>query len=277
MRRIGRVWWRFLNEFGPLMDDPIQHRRHAGSDFVLDTDSAHAWVIPLDVPMLEMDALAETLSPPEWLRADSFHFDADRFRFISGRGALRTILGRYLKEDPADIEFEYEPRGKPKLAQQFATSDLQFNLAHCEDVAVLALARERCVGIDVERERDLDDVEQLVKTICSPRQVAEFMALRRDEQTGAFYRLWTRKEAWLKATGNGIATSLEDVEPSFLPGEAACYHSLPEGFLASGNKWSLFDFAPKHGFIAALALDQEVERLALSKWVEQRTREVAYV
>ncbi|HEX3989450.1 MAG TPA: 4'-phosphopantetheinyl transferase superfamily protein, partial [Verrucomicrobiae bacterium] len=132
------------------------------------------------------------------------------------------------------------------------------------------------VGIDVERERDLDGFEQLVKTICSPRQAAEFMALRSGDQTGAFYRLWTRKEAWLKATGNGIATSLEQVEPSFRPGETARYQSLPGGFSASVNKWSLFDFIPKPGFIAAVALDGEVQRLALKTWMEQGTAEVAY-
>jgi 4'-phosphopantetheinyl transferase len=256
------------------MDDQT---RNAETVFVLDAEAAHVWVIPLDVSMLEMDGLAETLSPSEWRRADAYHYDADRFRFIAGRATLRTILARYLKEDPADIEFEYETRGKPKLAGRFGSGDLQFNMAHCEDIAVLALARGRCVGIDVERERDLDDFEQLVKTICSSRQVDDFKTLRSDDQTGAFYRLWTRKEAWLKATGNGIATSLEYVEPSFLPGDTVRYQSLPEGFSTSVNKWSLFDFIPRPGFIAAVALDGEVQRLSLSKWFGQRTVEEKYV
>ncbi|HEY3853995.1 MAG TPA: 4'-phosphopantetheinyl transferase superfamily protein [Verrucomicrobiae bacterium] len=255
------------------MDEQTPQR----GDIVLQADSAHAWIIPLDISMLEMDAFSETLSPSESRRADAFHFDVDRFRFIAGRGALRTILGRYLNESPVYIEFEYEPRGKPRLAGQFASGDLQFNLAHCEDVAVLALAWGCSVGIDVERERDFDDIEPVVKVICSPRQVAEFEALRSDQQTAAFYRLWTRKEAWLKATGNGITTSLEEVEPSFLPGETAHYQSLPKSFSTPVNNWSLFDFMPKPGFIAALALDKEIEHLEVGRRVEQRTLEASYV
>ncbi len=277
MRRIARVWWRNSNESGRRMDDQSHQRRGASKDFILDAETAHVWTIRLDVPLAGMDERALTLSPQEWQRAESFHFDVDRFRFIAGRGALRTILSRYLNEDPAAIEFEYESRGKLRLGGLFAECDLQFNLAHCEDLAVLAVARGRLVGVDLEREREIADMEQVVAMICSPRQIAEFRGLRNEERTVAFYRIWTRKEAWLKATGNGITTSLEEIEPSFGADDPPRYKRVSAESPIPAHVWKLYSFVPRQGFIAALALSADAQSVVHQTWTESCADKIAYV
>ena len=163
------------------MDDYKKQWETAPQEFDLDSETAHVWNIPSDqdVSRSDLDGLVETLAPEERQRAESFRFDIDRARFIAGRGALRRILGNYLREDPAGIEIRYESHGKPVLGGQFAGGGVQFNLAHCRDLAVLAVTRGRLVGIDLERVGDIDDGEHLVETICSPRQIVEFQSLPR--------------------------------------------------------------------------------------------------
>jgi 4'-phosphopantetheinyl transferase len=151
------------------------------------------------------------------------------------------------------LEFCYGPQGKPALAGVWSASGWHFNLAHSLDLALLAVTRSGPVGVDVERIRPLRDVDQLVSRFFSPRESAAFQALPAEQKPDAFFRLWTRKEAWLKATGEGIAESLGRVEVSFLPGEPARLLSLPGGPAALSG-WRLHDLDPGPGFIAALAV-----------------------
>jgi 4'-phosphopantetheinyl transferase len=181
----------------------------------LDRDDVNVWAVSLQVPDDTLDRMEKMLAPVEKRRAESFHFDRDRNRFIAGRGTLRTILGRYLRTDPATVELTMGSHGKPLLAERFARSGLHFNLAHCEEVALLAVTRGRVVGVDLERIRALAGARELADCFCSPRESAQFQSLPPSELDAAFFRLWTRKEAWLKAIGQGIGQSLEMVEVSF--------------------------------------------------------------
>src|ERR1700679_3206334 len=142
---------------GLPMDDYMNKWEIDRQEFDLDSETAHVWDIPLDVSKSYLVELEQTLTLKERERAESFRFEIDRARFIAGRGTLRKILGHYLREEPARIEIGYESHGKPVLGGEFAGGGLQFNLAHSKGLAVLAVARERLVGIDLEYASDLED------------------------------------------------------------------------------------------------------------------------
>lgn len=218
----------------------------------------HVWSLPLDTSQRSLASVAEYLSPDERTRADRFRFEIHRNRFIVGRGMLRAILGRYGDVLPESLRFNYGPNGKPELIAPGEVARrkggaLHFNLAHSEAVGVLAVTQTGPVGVDVEQVRRLPEFKELVSQFFSVREAAEFSRLPWEQQPTAFFNLWTRKEAMLKAMGEGIAHSLDRVEVSFLPGEPARVLSLPAGQWA-GCKWSLVELAISPAYAATLAL-----------------------
>jgi 4'-phosphopantetheinyl transferase len=248
-----------MDDDGILWPTPPAHT-------ALDSENVHVWAVSLQVPDDTLIRMAKMLAPAERRRAESFHFARDRNRFVAGRGTLRTILGHYLRAAPASVALTMGSHGKPFLAASFARSGLHFNLAHCEDLALLAVTRGRVVGIDLERIRALDGAEEMAACFCSPRENAEFLSLPPGEKDSAFFRLWTRKEAWLKATGKGIGKSLETVEVSFRAGQTACFVDLPEETGAPARAWSLRELTPALGFIAALALPGDATGVSCWQW-----------
>lgn len=225
----------------------------------------HVWACSLDLTLPLLQALTLTLCPAEVRRADRFHFPEHRARFIAGRGVLRAVLGRCLGTEPGSLEFQYGVHGKPELTGQFAAAGLQFNLAHCENLALIAVAWNARIGIDVERIRVLTDAGELVTRFFSPREGAAFHALSAARQPEAFFNLWTRKEAWLKATGLGISQYLAQVEVTFLPGAGARLLCFPES-LAFDGPWSLRDLRPAEGFAAALCVERDIGELNCWRW-----------
>jgi 4'-phosphopantetheinyl transferase len=227
----------------------------------------HVWSLPLDISQSALASVTELLSPEERKRADRFRFEVQRNRFVVGRGLLRVILGRYCDIPPERLRFNYGPKGKPELTPGEGARPtggaLHFNLAHSEGLGVLAVTQTGPVGVDVEQVRRLLEFRELVGQFFSVREAAEFSRLEREQQPAAFFNLWTRKEALLKATGEGIGHSLNRVEVSFLPGEPARVLSLPAEPWA-GGKWSLVDLAISPSYAAALALP--VRNVAISQF-----------
>ena len=217
----------------------------------------HVWSLPLDINLSSFASVTVFLSPDERKRAERFRFDVHRNRFIVGRGLMRVILGRYCDAPPGSLRFNYGPNGKPGLTPgdeaRRTGGALHFNLAHSEGLAVLAVTQTGPVGVDVEQVRRLPEYKELVSHFFSAREAAGFLRLEREQQPAAFFNLWTRKEALLKATGEGIGHSLNRVEVSFLPGEPARVLSLPNESWA-GREWSLVDLAISPAYAAALAL-----------------------
>src|SRR5436190_14319682 len=179
---------------------------------------AHVLAFALD-QVSDLDQARSLLSREEKGRAARFHFEAHRTRFIAGRAWLRTVLGNYLGVKPARIVFSYSANGKPELAELGANSGLKFNLAHSENLALLAVTTEAEIGVDVECVHPVPEAADLVSRFFSPREAELFENLPDEKRADAFFNLWTRKEALLKATGEGIAHSLRSVEVSFLPYE----------------------------------------------------------
>lgn len=227
----------------------------------LSTNDVHIWRATLDRPALVVQQLAQTLSKGERMRAGRFHFEKDSKHFIIGRGILRAILGLYLDTEPSRLQFCYGSRGKPYLAGESAKVDLRFNLAHSHGLALYAFTRGREIGVDVEYIRHVPDIEQIAATFFSARENAVLHALPASQRQKAFFNCWTRKEAYIKAIGNGLAQSLDRFDVSLTPGEPARLLSL-EGDAEEASLWSLKAWAPAAGYVAALAVEGHYWRLA---------------
>jgi 4'-phosphopantetheinyl transferase len=217
----------------------------APKDLILLADEVHVWRIELDIPESQLQIFVDTLSDDELARANRFHFQEHRQRFIAGRGSLRNILSRYLNIEPQQVRFAYEPRGKPMLADTLASTGLAFNLSHSQGLALCAVNYASKIGIDLEYIRSLSDVESLAQRFFLPQEYNMLRSLPRDQQQEVFFRYWTCKEAYLKATGDGIS-QLEQVEISLTPKE-------PAKLLTSEN-WSLAELTPADNYCAAVAV-----------------------
>lgn len=220
----------------------------------LASNEIHVWAVPLSARAGVLETHAATLSPDEKARAERFKHEKHRHRFVVGRGALRDILGQYLQTEPAKLSFDYSNNGKPALAGVFALAGFHFNLAHSEDLALVAITRIGIVGVDVECVRAIKDADELVARFFSARESELFHAVPATEKPAAFFNLWTRKEALLKATGEGITRSLSLVEVSFLPGEPARLLAV-SGDTAKAAEWTLMELSPAPGFAGAVAIE----------------------
>ncbi|MEH2269727.1 MAG: 4'-phosphopantetheinyl transferase HetI [Nostoc sp.] len=218
----------------------------APTDLTLLPDEIHVWRIDLDQPESQLQNLAATLSSDETARAERFYFQEHRQRFIAGRGILRTILGRYLGIQPLHVEFNYQHRGKPVLADKFADSRLAFNLSHSQGLGLCAVNCTRPIGVDLEYIRPMSDLEALAKRFFLAREYEMLRSLSPNQQQEIFFRYWTCKEAYLKATGDGLS-QLEQVEVSLTPTEAAK--------LQITEDWSLFELVPANNYVAAVAIE----------------------
>ncbi|MDM9383163.1 4'-phosphopantetheinyl transferase superfamily protein [Chlorogloeopsis sp. ULAP01] len=217
----------------------------APTDLTLLPDDVHLWRIELERSQLELESLLTTLCGDEVARANRFYFQQHQERFIAGRGILRAILGRYLQIEPQAVQFDYQAQGKPLLAGKFACSGLSFNLSHSQDLALCAVTTHRPIGVDLEYIRSVSDVESLAQRFFAPREYAVVRSLPPDQKQQIFFRYWTCKEAYLKATGVGIA-HLEEVEIFLTPESPAK--------LNTDEEWSLVELIPAPNYVAATAV-----------------------
>jgi 4'-phosphopantetheinyl transferase len=212
----------------------------------------HLWLFPLDTDAATVAALASHLAPDEQLRAARYRHASDVRRYRVARGALRVLAARYLQREPGTLRFEYGPHGKPALARLSARVDLQFNLSHSGDVALVAFCLGHPIGVDLERADRTVDALALASRYGSVRERAMLAALDPDMRSRRFIELWTCKEAWLKATGLGITAGLADVDIELSSGRLLIAR-LPDG-QGDVHEWSLALFEPAHAFVAAVAL-----------------------
>ncbi len=225
----------------------------AQDDLILAPHEVHIWRANLDLTPEKIEALLATLSPPEQERANRFHFSDDRRHFIAARGILRNILARYLGMGPEKLHFGYSDRGKPYLETTSAGGMVQFNVSHSQGTALYAVTLGSDIGIDLEAIRPVD-YHNLAQRFFSPTEAATLAQLPPESQQTAFFRAWTCKEAYLKATGAGISGGLAAVEISIHP------ENPPQLLSIGGNpylteRWSLKELKPGPGFTAAVAVE----------------------
>ncbi len=229
---------------------------------ILAGDTAYVWRVDLDVSGALGTRLETTLSGDERERAARLRSPTDRARFIAARGALRAILARYLKATPAALRFTYGSHGKPALDAAFGDTDLCFNLAHSGPLALLAVARECAVGIDLERARPDRDDMAIADRFFAAGEAAKLRTLSEDERPAAFLRCWTRKEAYIKARGDGFALPLDSFEVTLAPGDGPALLRARHG-PDDAARWSLYDLPVTPGYTAALAVEGASARLEL--------------
>ena len=204
----------------------------------------------LDSPPDELDELAQTLSSIEQQRADRFHFARDRRRYIIGRGLLRIILGNYLNRQPASLRFQYSEHNKPWLVDG---GKLRFNLAHSHELALYAFTLGRDVGIDLEYIKPVVDCEGIARHFFSEQERATLQALPSDRQDEAFFVCWTRKEAYVKAIGDGLTFPLDTFDVSLTPGHPAELLEV-RGNQQEAARWQLRNLQPDPEYAASIVV-----------------------
>jgi 4'-phosphopantetheinyl transferase len=235
----------------------------------LAAQEVHVWRAALELPPETLERLAATLSADEQERAARFRFERDRRRFIAARGILRTIAGRYLGLPAASLRFRYNPWGKPALNLTNEQGWLSFNLSHSHQMALYAFAREQTLGIDVEYIRPLEEseLEQLAAYHFSPYESAMLKSLPGREKLQAFFACWTRKEAYIKARGQGLMIPLSSFDVTLTPEEPAALLASREEPEAP-RRWSLLALHPAPTYAAALAIEGSARRLQFWQWHE---------
>jgi 4'-phosphopantetheinyl transferase len=213
----------------------------------LPPNQIHVWRLSHNPQCLPPAAWESTLSPEELARAHRFSFHRDRNAYITTRSALRDLLGQYLSNPPSEIRISYADRGKPHLDP--ATSPLQFNVSHTRGLALLAFAMNRRLGIDVEKIRPIDNWQDIARRYFSQKEIAELAALPPAQRDEGFYTCWTRKESYVKASGEGLLVPLDSFDVTLTPG-------APEILTAAdASKWTLRSIDPHPGYVAALTVE----------------------
>lgn len=218
---------------------------------MLEDGIAHACIVPLDADPQTVRLMYALLSPPERVRAARFAFDRDRRTFVMSHGILRRLLGAVCQRDPAVLRFRLGVRGKPYLVD--APAGLQFNLSHCQGFCLVGVVRGPAIGVDIEQMRETDDMAQLVRQCFSAAEQREFNRLPSWDRCRAFFQGWTRKEAFIKAVGDGLSYPLEKFDVTLGPGRPARVLAI-NGSEKAAAAWSMdtHDVAPD--VLAAVAV-----------------------
>lgn len=219
--------------------------------FFIKEDEVHVWQAALEQPAPLIAQLRSLLSDDERQRAHRFHFPADQRRYVVGRGVLRLLLGAYLVTKPEQLRFGYNAYGKPELSA--GDFSLQFNLSHSGEIALYAMTHRHALGIDIECIRSNLEWSALAQHVFSPHEQAVLAQLPVAEQLPAFFRCWSRKEAFIKARGMGLSLALDQFDVTLAPTD-------PPRLLATrddpqeASRWTLCDLPCPAGFAAALAV-----------------------
>jgi 4'-phosphopantetheinyl transferase len=237
-----------------MTEDSGTNHRHSNSSpaIHLAGDEIHVWSASLAQPTDLAASFSSVLSLDEKARAERFYFERDRIHFVLGRGLLRKILGGYLGMEPAWIEFSYGPYGKPALKTGDSNHTLQFNLAHSKGLALLAFCWNRPLGIDLEHVRPMASEDDFAAQVFSASESALIASLTGEQKRQAFFKIWTCKEAFFKASGDGLTKPIDQAEIALDAGEAARLVSIA-GDPQQASGWRLQTFQPVADYQAALA------------------------
>ncbi len=235
--------------------------------FQLASGEVHSWCASLGVPRETSARLYATLTPEERTRSARFRFERDQQRFIVARGVLRDLLGRYLQARPSQISFVYNAFGKPDLSPEFANR-LKFNLSHSAGFALIAIATASNVGVDLEYIQAQSDYADIARRFFSAAEVDYLNALPNHLYAETFFSCWTKKEAYVKACGEGLAIPLNSFSVPLTTDPA---HAPADLYVASkgvvpARRWSLFTLRPAPGYAGALAIEGTGWRFRQWQW-----------
>ena len=236
-------------------------------NLALSGDEIHVWRASLEGSPALVQRLQRTLTPDEAARAARFYFERDRTHYIVARGVLRSILGRYLGTEPGQLRFSYTSYGKPALISTSGMRTLNFNLSHSHEIALVAVTRGREIGVDVEHLRADFAGAEIAERFFSAAENVALRALPPELRVEGFFTCWTRKEAYIKARGEGLSHPLDQFDVSLVPGGPAQLLRT-RGDPRDLRRWSLKELYPGPGYVAALAAEGHGWRLSCWQWQE---------
>ena len=210
----------------------------------------HVWRLSLDRPT---ERFVQLLQADEVARANRLYFEKDRKHFVVARGFLRLLLAWYLRTEAKQLQFAYGAWGKPSLAGEFCETQLRFNMSHSHGVALYAVTEGREIGIDVEHVRADFASDDIARRFFSSHEVGVLCELPEDDRVSAFFRCWTRKEAYIKATGRGMSQPLDGFDVTLVSGDDVALLRTEDG---SHERWRLVDIAVGAGYAGALAVEK---------------------
>jgi len=242
------------------------------SGSVLLDNEVHIWRVSLNQSSERTAFSFEVLSPDERAKAARFHFDKDRNQFVQARAALRFILSEYLDADPRTLEFSYGPQGKPCLVSEVrecgtgvspvnhaqdaraTNKSLRFNLSRRDGLALIAVTRDREIGVDVELVRADLSFFQIADVSFSSTEVATLRNLPESARVKGFYNCWTRKEAYVKAHGAGLSFPLKQFDVSLTPGDPSQLLQIHDD-LDRIDRWTMREIPVAENYVAALVVE----------------------
>jgi len=231
-------------------------------NLIVSEEEVHVWRADLEVDENLQNSFLKLLSPDEKIRAGKFRFAKDRRNFIVARGILRSLIGKYLEINPAEIPFRYSEFGKPGIANH---NLLEFNISHSQNIALFAFTKKFNIGVDVEFVNPNIEVKDIATKFFSANEIMNLLALSEQEQILAFFNCWTRKEAFIKAVGEGLSFPLDKFEVSLEPDK-------PAKLLATDwepkavSKWSVYSMSPGANFVGSLVIEGLVENVKFWNW-----------
>jgi 4'-phosphopantetheinyl transferase len=220
----------------------------------------HLWRAYLDCEEALLRRFEATLASDESDRVKRYFFQRDRDHFIATRGILRDLLGSYVTRAPKEIEFEYTPQGKPSLRPKGLARPIRFNVSHSHGLALFAFAVGRNLGVDVELVRPDFGGDEIAERYFAPQEVEELRSLSASLRAEGFFLCWTRKEAYVKAKGEGLHIPLDSFNVSLTPEQAARLEC------ADSYRWSIRSLRPAPLYVGAVVAEGQAWRLRQWTW-----------
>jgi 4'-phosphopantetheinyl transferase len=210
----------------------------------------HLWALPLAASPKAVEAFQSYLSPEEKARAERFVFPRHREAYTLSQGALRLLLSDYLKIPPLQIQLDVGPKGKPSVRDE---PELTFNKSHSNKLALYAIAKGCAIGVDLEELRELPGLDEIASHYFCAGEALELSSLGgMSERQEAFFRCWTRKEAYIKAVGDGLSIPLDQFQVTLLPDHPARFVHIGDDE-RTASEWRLHHLEPAIGYVGALA------------------------
>ncbi len=226
----------------------------------------HIWYASIGVYANRINNYLKIMSPEEISRAERFQFDQDKNRYIVGRGLLRIILSCYLNISPDGLEFCYNRYGKPDLSAICNNQNLQFNVSHSNNIIIYGITINRDIGIDIEHIQYINDADGIIQRFCSDSEKVQYHRVPENTKQLAFFLCWTRKEAFIKALGDGLTRPLDEFTVSLIPGLPVKLLSV-KGGEKEAEKWSLQEITlNKDDYVAAVAVKGRRLRFYTREW-----------
>ena len=231
---------------------------------VLNQERVHIWRANLNPSSDEVTRLSTLLAADETARANKYRFPEHKRRFIVARGVLRQLLGNYLNISPKHLKFEYSERGKPYIFNSNTSKAIQFNISHSEEYALLGFTYDRSIGVDIEYLRAMPDAVKIAKRFFAPQEYELICSLDAKQQSQTFFKLWTAKEAYLKAIGTGLS-GLASIKINFDSSGDRIYLSSIDNSTSVDN-WSIYSCLPTPNYVGTIAIDAPVTKQQICFW-----------